>query len=565
MLIVLDNAESILDPQGTDAQGIYEVVEELSGFNNICLIITSRITIIPPDCRTLEIPTLSMGAARDTFYRICQHDEKPQVIDRILKQLDFHPLSVVLLATVAHQNMWDVDRLDREWRRRQTAVLQTEHKKSLATAIELSLGSPMFKELGRDARELLGVVAFFPQGVDECKLDWLFPTISDSSAIFDKFSILSLTFRSNGFISMLAPLRDYLTPKDPQSSQLLRLTKDRYFSRMSVKINPNQHKFDDSRWITSEDVNVEHLLVTFGSTDTDSDGVWNACADFLRHLAWHKHRHTVLRERIEGLPDSHRLKPKCLFELAQLLYLLGNYVEQKQVLTHLLGLQRKRGDDYEVAQTLGCLSSANRPLNLYKEGIGQAREALEIFERLGNTVRQASCWDNLALLLHAEDRLDDAEEAALEALRLLPKKGEEFLVCQSHRVLGDIYISKCERERAVTHFEEAREIASRFGWDDQLFWTHYSLAWLSFKEEKLEDAHAHIEKAKLHGTGSAYFFGCAVLLQAKTWYQQRRFDKAMFEVLRARDIFERLGAANLLEICERYVGRIERAMGTGST
>jgi len=556
MLIILDNAESILDPQGTDAPGIYAMVEELSRFSNICICVTSRISTTPPDCKRLDIPTLSTDAACRTFYRIHDDDDQPDLINDILEQLDFHPLSVTLLATVAHQNKWDNNRLAREWEQHQTGVFQTEHNKSLAATIELSLASPMLQELGPDARALLGVVAFFPQGVDENNVDRLFPTISNGTNVFDKFCILSLTYRSNGFIRMLAPLRDYLSPKDPKSSPLLCTTKEHYFTRMSVNPDPDKPEFGETRWITSEDVNVEHLLDIFTSISAGSGDVWNSCENFMEHLYWHKPRLTVLGPKIEGLPDDHPSKPECLFGLSRLFQSVGNHVERKRLLSNALQLWRERGNDYRVAQALGCLSDVNRLKCLHKEGVRLVKGALEILERLGDTMAQAECFIDLARLLYSDKQLD----AASRAIDLFSAKDDRYLACQCHRVLGRIFHSKGERERAINHFESALGMASSSNWHDELFWVHYSLAQLLLAEGRLKNGHTHVEQAKLHAVDIAYYLGCAMHLQASFWCNQHRFEEAKSEVLRAVEVFEKLGAVQDLEGCGELLQRIEERM-----
>ena len=207
MIIVLDNAESILGLPETSAQEIHSIVDELSQFSNICLVITSRLSnAFPTHCEVIEIPTLSTEAGHDTFYRIYRLGERCGEISEILTELDFHPLSVTLLATVAQQNRWNIKRLTTEWENQRTDVLRTRNLGSLAAMVELSLASPMFQELGLDARGLLEVVAFFSQGVKEDNIGGLFPTISDGPSTFDTFYNLSLTHRGNGFITMLAPL-----------------------------------------------------------------------------------------------------------------------------------------------------------------------------------------------------------------------------------------------------------------------------------------------------------------------------------------------------------------------
>ena len=556
IFLVLDNAESILDPQGTDGREIYSIVEELSRFYNVCLCITSRITTVPPDCKCLDVPTLSADAAHTTFYRIYDNDEESGIIEDILKQLDFHPLSVTLLATVAHQNRWDTSRLVKEWERRRAGMLQTEHNKSLPVTIELSLSSPMFRQLGPDARGLLEVVAFFPQGVHEKNLDWLFPTISNRDTIFDKFCILSLTYRINGFITMLAPLREYLCPNDPTESTLLCATRDLYIARLSVTVGPSQPGFEDTRWISSEDVNVEHLFDVFTSADPNSENIWDGCNDFMAHLYWHKRRQTVLGSKIERLPDDRLWKPRGLFEVSQLFNIFGNHVEEKRLLTHSLELWRERGNGLWVAHTLQRLATANRMLNLYEEGIEQAKEASGVFERLGNAAEQARCLSRLARLFLDHRQLDAAEEATIRSVNLL-REGQDFPLCESHRTLGDIYRIKGEREKAIHNFNIAIRIATPFNWHDQLFWTHHALAILFRDEGKFDDAHAHIKQAKEYALDDKYQLGCAMETQAWIWYLQGRHEDAVQDALCTIEIFEKLGSASGLKRCNTLLLTIE--------
>ena len=554
ILVVLDNAEFILDPQGSSAQEIYIIFDELAQFSNICLCITSRISTIPPGCEILNIPTLSMEAAYNTFYRIYKHGKQSDPINEILGQLDFHPLSITLLATVAQHNQWDANRLIREWERQRNGVLHTQHSRSLATTIELSLTSPMFRELGPDARGLLGVFAFFPQGVNEKNVEWLFPAIPNGPNIFNKFCILSLTYRTNGFITMLAPLRDYLRPKDPTSSPLLGTAKGHYFIRLSAHAYPDRPGFEESRWITSEDMNVEHLLDVFTSIDANSEDIWDACARFMDHRYWHKPRLVVLGPKIEALPDDHPFKSQCLHDLSWLFSSLGNWVEHKRILTQTLRLWRERENDYRVALALGSLSDVNREMCFLEEGIQEAKEASEILERLGNTANQARSLINFAWALCDDGQLDAAEEAVSRAIDLLPEKGEQVQACKCDRILGDIYRSKGRIEEAVHHFEVALEIASSLNLVDQLFWVHWSLARFLSVEGRFNGAHAHIESAKLHAINDAYHLARASWLQAWVWSKRHRFEEAKSEALRALDALEKLGAASDAGQVRQFLG-----------
>ena len=139
MFIIPDNAESVLDPQGTNAQEIYTVVDELCQFETISLCITSRVATVPWHCKRPRIPTLSMESACDIFYSIYDYGERSNIINDLLRRLGFQALSKTLLATTASRGVWNYNRLAKEWDKHRAQVLRTNYNESLAATIELSI------------------------------------------------------------------------------------------------------------------------------------------------------------------------------------------------------------------------------------------------------------------------------------------------------------------------------------------------------------------------------------------------------------------------------------------
>ena len=203
-------------------------------------------------------------------------------------------------------------------------------------------------------------------------------------------------------------------------------------------------------------------------------------------------------------------------------------------------------------------------MGLPEEGIERAKEALKIHERLGDATGQAICLKDLAWALFDAEQLDAAELAASRAIDLVPEKGQEYLVCQLHRVLGHTYHSKGRKKEAIHHFETDLRIASPFRWHGQLFWIHYGLARLFYIGEEFDDANFHIERAKSHATDHAYHLGRGMEGQAKVWYRQLRLEDAESETSSALEIFEKLGAVEGARECRNLLRMIQQSRGNPS-
>ena len=269
----------------------------------------------------------------------------------------------------------------------------------------------------------------------------------------------------------------------------------------------------------------------------------------------------MLGANFEALPDDHHAEPKYLVELSRLFQRTGNHAERKRLLTRTLELERQRGgDDLEVARILRHLSSVNRSFNVYGEGIRQAEEASKVLERLGGTKKQMKCLCSLARPYMGDKQLDAAEKTATRALSFSKGKGQEYIVCDLHWVLGDIYRSKGDKKKSIQHYEMALEIASSHNWLDILFCANYALVNLFKNEHEFGDANVHIERAKSCVPNDTHKLGRAMRMRADIWRRKLRLEYARLEALRALEIFEELGAAKDAEDCQRLLQKVKRAI-----
>ena len=207
-ILVLDGVDSLLDPRTPESTQVLMVIEEFRRCQNVCLLITSRRDIKMQDFRRIEVPLLTLEASRGIFHSCCSLG-KSSSVDALLKELDFHPLSIALLAGAARENNWDERTLLERWSDGKTTILKAPGLQGLEENIESILRAPTIRELETTAREVLEAIATDPNGIQEMQLLIIFPGINGLCDAVNALCNLSLMYRQDGFLKMLSPFRLY--------------------------------------------------------------------------------------------------------------------------------------------------------------------------------------------------------------------------------------------------------------------------------------------------------------------------------------------------------------------
>ena len=218
-ILVLDGVESILNPLALGVAEIVSAIKELSRCQNLCLLVTGRVDGRITDFCCVEVPTLSVDGAKDVFYSRC-HLGRLVEVNNLLEELDFHPLSIDLLASTTRENDWDKAALLEAWDGGKANILQAYGRQSLEDNIKLTLCTPTIQAHGMTALNTLRALAERLNGVEEREPESTFAGVAEIGDVIDALCKFFLVYCHDGFVKMLAPFRFYF--RGPTETPILR-------------------------------------------------------------------------------------------------------------------------------------------------------------------------------------------------------------------------------------------------------------------------------------------------------------------------------------------------------
>ncbi|KAG0697455.1 hypothetical protein DFH29DRAFT_149418 [Suillus ampliporus] len=402
-LVVLDNAETFEEASGSSALSeIPTAIAEIADVPGVILILTSRSRRNAPNVRwiTKDIPPLDLSSAQAVFFQIYRQASRStaeEEIAALLESLDFHPLSINLLANAAQQNSWSPPMLLKRWNDWHSKVLDHGKGKlqSLSYTMGLSLSSPTIQNLGEDGRRALTTIAFLPQGLNSALASNLLPSVPQVDAICDVLCMQSLVYRQGDFIKMLAPIRHFVRDSSPSPDSTC-LQDIRAFYYCTVR-RCSEARDNYADIIISDHLNIEHVLA-FDLAHVPAE-TYDACGQFLRCLELHLPRPTTLAPAIFNIienPSTWMPKSNCLQQLGWLYSTLSQLAEEMKAFKVAGALYLTAGDHENVARCVIQCADIYRCQGRYI----QSQQDLEDFQcsdswkYLGES-RKAEAWYTL--------------------------------------------------------------------------------------------------------------------------------------------------------------------------
>ncbi|KAJ7585608.1 hypothetical protein C8J56DRAFT_1165940 [Mycena floridula] len=513
IILLLDNFETPWNAPG--ARGaVARILQEIAQFSHVALLVTMRATVAPCeeiDWEEVRIQALGPEASYQLFVSIDpQLQHEPELPD-LLKMVGHMALAVKLMARYGKNTGWSAKQLLSSYKSTGTSMLGSaqgsDAQNSVSVSICMSLESSLIRnEL--NAGQLLRIIARLPSGTTSDNLEqWWAPYLENRNGALRVLLEASLLECQATTYFVLPVIRSYLL--DPlQASDDIQdamVNAACNFLQQYNSTNPGEGSFQSDMQVRSiEETNLQAILLQTSEFNAD-------VIKALRTLAGHQHRVRPRTEVIEhavkllqNITNQHQLAAYTFDCYAAILHSLNHFQKSRQQSNlareaYLAALEktlaaRALTDIAEVSSIIDALfneipplEQAQHELESINEGgeqwiktisrclmlLGAAHsrrhnysEALEHLIRArdlcsNSPFDRVQCDYYLADAYHRIRQFDEAEKAAVQTVN------EQKLIGAypggSLWLLGRIYISKAEYNKAIKSLEEGLQIAKAYG------------------------------------------------------------------------------------------------------
>ena len=158
-------------------------------------------------------------------------------------------------------------------------------------------------------------------------------------------------------------------------------------------------------------------------------------------------------------------------------------------------LSLKNGFELRVANAKYRKAAILRDLGQYSKSDIASNEALKIYSKLEDLEGITSVKIGQATILHEQSRLEEASELYLDALPYAIKSGDKNTEARIHNLLGSIYKSLKQKDKAIEHYNIALALVKELKFKPGISAILTNLGVVDYEENDYERAEKHLSEA----------------------------------------------------------------------
>jgi tetratricopeptide (TPR) repeat protein len=501
-LLILDDLDSVWEGQRILLES---ALQQLTAIVHLTIIVTMQGSVALPQATSqVELPTLPPRDAKLLFLAVYPHPDP--VIDELVKQLDFHPLSIMVTARMCQLHGAKPSEVLKRWKNSGLDGLpnHTTDVGDVAT-LKGTINDSFSRLSSPEATKLLRIISALPMGIMAKDLAGIAPSIHNIDDIAGMLKNCSLTSIDEGqHLRVLSPIKSYVVnyhELDRQSRNELYfyyfdLAKaglsrpgDDYFLANIQKLLLYQQNIEAILSHALEDGDVPAIEATLHYSSP-------GCAirprlDLVQKAldAAKKNESLTMEQAIRD--GSMALVARCLQHCGELNLESGNFIEMGTLFREAIERFEKMEDPRSVARC-EILLAQHLWINDQKKAIEDLEGVRERLVTLADAEGEARCLLKLAEYYLGEQRIQEAREACQRSIALSKDRHHKML-CQ--RILAKIYHQEGHLEDARSLLVGVIDTLTKFGDRSASAECQVSLSSVYTRLQRIEDAQKALKQA----------------------------------------------------------------------